>query len=242
MAKPPGTSSIKNKSGGSRAKHQKVKTARSRSLSSARWLERQLNDPYVRLAKQEGYRSRAAYKLLEMQEAKEILKPGQIVVDLGAAPGGWSQIAALLVKSPQGKGRVIALDILPIEPLPGVEILQGDFTEEPSELALAELLKGQMVDVVLSDMAAPTTGHAPTDHLRIMHLCDLAYDFAEKHLQEGGAFVAKIFQGGTQAELLQRLKKNFTKVKHIKPESSRKESTEMYVVATNFQRAKNEFA
>lgn len=223
---------------GTRTTKSRVRTAKGRKLSSTLWLERQLNDPYVQRAKREGYRSRAAYKILEMHDALKLFKPGQIVVDLGAAPGGWSQVAADKTKAREGKGMVIALDYLDITPIPGVTLLKEDFTSDEGERALIAMLDGKKADLVLSDMAAPTTGHTPTDHLRILALCDLAFAFACAHLAPGGAFLAKILQGGTEKELLTAMKLSFAKVKHIKPKASRKDSAEMYVVATGFRGGK----
>ncbi|HAA92587.1 MAG: rRNA methyltransferase [Rhodospirillaceae bacterium] len=221
----------KSKGGAGRGRHVRVKTARGRKTSSTRWLQRQLNDPYVREAQRLGYRSRAAFKLAELDDRFGFLEKGTRVIDLGAAPGGWSQVAAERLGD---EGRVFALDIAPIEPLAGVEIFEGDFYDDRM---LSELDKvvGMNVDVVLSDMAASATGHAKTDHLRIMALAEAAYDFAWPRLSDGGCFVAKVFQGGTERELLERLKRDFAKVVHAKPDSSRKESAEMYLVATGFR-------
>jgi 23S rRNA (uridine2552-2'-O)-methyltransferase len=222
------------KGSGTRALKQRLKTARKRTLSSQKWLERQLNDPYVARAKREGYRSRAAYKLLEIDEKYHLLKPGQRVVDLGAAPGGWSQIAARKVGSAAGKGRVVGIDLLPIETMPGVEFLQLDFLDETAPERLVELLGGP-ADIVMSDMAANTTGHKKTDHLRIMGLAEAAIHFAREILAPGGAFVAKVFQGGTESQLLADLKRDFATVRHVKPAASRADSSELYVLATGFR-------
>ncbi len=211
----------------------RVKTARKRSLSSTRWLHRQLNDPYVAAAKREGYRSRAAFKMIELDEKYKLLKPGLRVVDLGAAPGGWSQIVADKIKAGD-KGHLVALDILEMPPIPGVEIIHTDFTRDDAPDQIKALLKGQ-ADLVLSDMAAPTTGHNATDHLRIMHLADLAYDFAKDVLAPKGAFVCKLFQGGAEKELLDKLRKDFASVKHAKPPASRSDSAESYIVAQGFR-------
>jgi 23S rRNA (uridine2552-2'-O)-methyltransferase len=213
---------------------QRLKTARKRSLSSQKWLERQLNDPYVARARREGYRSRAAYKLLEIDDKHRLLKPGQRVVDLGAAPGGWSQIAARRVGSPDGRGRVVGIDLLPIDPMPGVEFVELDFLDESAPGRLTELLGGP-ADVVMSDMAANTTGHKKTDHLRIMGLAEAAAQFAREILAPGGAFVAKVFQGGTENQLLADLKRDFATVRHVKPQASRADSSELYVLATGFR-------
>jgi 23S rRNA (uridine2552-2'-O)-methyltransferase len=219
---------------GTRMLKQRLKTARKRSLSSQKWLERQLNDPYVARARREGYRSRAAYKLLEIDDKHRLLRPGQRVVDLGAAPGGWSQIAARRVGSPDGRGRVVGIDLLPIDPMPGVEFVELDFLDESAPGRLTELLGGP-ADVVMSDMAANTTGHKKTDHLRIMGLAEAAAQFAREILAPGGAFVAKVFQGGTENQLLADLKRDFATVRHVKPQASRADSSELYVLATGFR-------
>ncbi len=212
---------------------QRVKTANKRSLSSQKWLERQLNDPYVARAKREGYRSRAAFKLLEIDEKYKILKPGQKIVDLGAAPGGWSQIAAKVVGP---KGKVVGIDLLPIDPMAGVEFIQLDFLDESAPGKLIEMLGGP-ADIVMSDMAANTTGHKKTDHLRIIGLAEAAIYFAREILAPGGAFVAKVFQGGTENQLLADLKRDFAVVRHVKPAASRADSAELYVLATGFRGA-----
>ena len=223
---------MSEKSGsGVRNLKQRVKTANKRSLSSQKWLERQLNDPYVARAKREGYRSRAAFKLLEIDEKYKILKPGQKIVDLGAAPGGWSQIAAKVVGS---KGRVVGIDLLPIDPMPGVEFIQLDFLDESAPGKLIDMLGGP-ADVVMSDMAANTTGHKKTDHLRIIGLAEAAIYFAREILAPGGAFIAKVFQGGTENQLLADLKRDFAVVRHVKPAASRADSAELYVMATGFR-------
>jgi 23S rRNA (uridine2552-2'-O)-methyltransferase len=219
---------------GTRMLKQRLKTARKRTLSSQKWLERQLNDPYVTRARREGYRSRAAYKLLEIDDKHRLLKPGQRVVDLGAAPGGWSQIAARRVGSPDGHGRVVGIDLLPIDPMPGVEFVELDFLDESAPARLTELLGGP-ADIVMSDMAANTTGHKKTDHLRIMGLAEAAAQFAREILAPGGAFVAKVFQGGTENQLLADLKRDFATVRHVKPQASRADSSELYVLATGFR-------
>lgn len=221
--------------GGQRQLRQNLKFARKHSASSQRWLERQLNDPYVAAAKREGYRSRAAYKMKEIDERYHLLKPGQRVVDLGAAPGGWSQIAANRVKSLEGKGQVVAIDYLGVEPIPGVEILELDFTAETAEDELKSRLRDGRADVVLSDMAAPTIGHTKTDHLRIMGLAEAAAAFAVDVLAPGGVFLCKVFQGGTERDLLDILKRNFATVRHVKPPASRSDSAELYVLATGFR-------
>ncbi|MDF2964893.1 MAG: rrmJ [Rickettsiaceae bacterium] len=218
-----------------RGKFTRVKTAKSRSVSSTRWLQRQLNDPLVILAKKEGYRSRAAFKLLDIEEKFKIFKPGLKVLDLGAAPGGWTQVAVKLTKSldnPQSK--VIALDLLPIEEIPGAISLQKDFYDFDATDLLKETL-GSQADIVMSDMAANTTGHQATDHLKIIDLCERAYDFAVTILKPEGHFIAKIFQGGAEQILLSKIKQNFAQVKHFKPKSSRADSSEIYVIAIGFK-------
>lgn len=202
-----------------------------RSVSSRNWLERQLKDPYVARAKREGFRSRAAYKLAEIDDKYKVLKPGARVVDLGAAPGGWSEIAARRAGS---KGRVIALDILDLKPLPGVEFLNLDFLDETAPAQLKELLGGK-ADVVLSDMAANATGHRQTDHLRIMALAEAAALFAREVLAPKGTFLCKVLQGGTEARLLAELKRDFESVKHVKPPASRSDSAELYLLARGFR-------
>ena len=220
-------------SSGYRGKFTEVKTAKRRKTSSTRWLKRQLNDPFVAKSKLDGYRSRAAYKLIEINNKFQILKTGINVVDLGAAPGGWSQVAAKIIKSDaqSAKNKLIAIDLLPIEGIGGVISFEKDFYEEDAKDLIIDSLNGQLADVVLSDMAANTTGHSQTDHLRIMDLCENALIFALKILKPGGHFVAKIFRGGAEGDLLEIVKHNFKKVKHFKPESSRKESSEFYLVA-----------
>jgi 23S rRNA (uridine2552-2'-O)-methyltransferase len=212
----------------------RVKTARQRSLSSTLWLERQLNDPYAARAKREGFRSRAAYKLLEIDARYRFLKQGQSIIDLGAAPGGWSQVAVQKVGREMGHGRVIGIDLLAIEPLPGAEFKVMDFLDEAAPLLLKDWLGGR-ADVVLSDMAANATGHRKTDHLRIVGLVELAADFACEVLADRGAFLAKVFQGGTEHALLARLKSEFAVVRHVKPQASRADSAELFVLATGFR-------
>ena len=220
--------------GGSRKLTVKLRTAKGRKVGSTRWLQRQLNDPYVEEAKRRGYRSRAAFKLIEMDDKYRFLKPGMIVLDLGAAPGGWSQIAAERVGS-EGKGQVLAVDVSPIEPLPGVEVLTQDVSAEDAPASIRAALRGSHADVVLSDMASPATGHRATDHLRVVALVESALDLAEDVLKPGGTFLAKVFQGGAGGELVARLKRSFSKVHHVKPKASRKESPEVYVLATGFR-------
>lgn len=220
---------------GSRSVHTRVKTARGRSKSSVKWLQRQLNDPYVKKAKQEGWRSRAAYKLIEMNEKLNILKPGVHVVDLGAAPGGWMQVAAELTNAETSGSVIVGLDLIEIQAPPYTRFMQGDFTDEDAPEKLRELIGIPAVDVVLSDMAPNTTGHAKTDHIRIMNLCEMAFEFALEILKPNGSFVAKTLQGGTENLLLARMKQHFAVVKHLKPKASRQDSAEMYVVATGFK-------
>jgi len=216
---------------------EKVKTAKGRKLSSTRWLQRQINDPYVAEARARGFRSRAAFKLLELDDRFHILKAGQRVVDLGAAPGGWTQVAVERVgalRSGAKAGKVVGLDISEMEPVQGATLLHQDFLEPEAPELLKTALDGP-ADVVLSDMAAPATGHPATDHLRIIDLCEIALTFAEEVLSPGGAFVAKVLQGGTEHELLAHMKKLFKTVKHAKPPASRADSAEMYVIALGFR-------
>jgi 23S rRNA (uridine2552-2'-O)-methyltransferase len=249
--------------GAGRALHVKVKPKMRHTASSHAWLSRQLNDPYVQASKRDGWRSRAAYKLIEIDDKYHILKPGQRILDLGAAPGGWSQVAVERVKAAvaavaepeldgdttgqsdikgvsDGKrtktpGQVVAIDYLMFDPIQGVEILELDFTDATAEPRLTAMLRGGRADVVLSDMAAPTTGHTHTDHLRIMGLAEQAYVFAAEILTQGGTFLCKVFQGGSESELLKLLKRDFQTVRHIKPPASRAESAELYVLATGFR-------
>src|ERR1700761_8523885 len=214
--------------------HVTVKTGGKRKLSSKLWLERQLNDPYVAQAKRDGFRSRAAYKLLEIDDKHHFLKPGLSVVDLGAAPGGWSQIAAKRVGAADGKGKVVAIDLLPMPEIAGVSFARLDFLKDDAPEKLIAMMGGR-ADVVLSDMAANTTGHRKTDQLRILGLVESAAAFATDVLNPGGTFVAKVFQSGAEAELLAQLKRNFTSVKHVKPASSRTDSSERYVLAMGFR-------
>ncbi len=207
----------------------RLKKAAGRSSASQRWLTRQLNDPFVRAAKAQGYRSRAAFKLEALDEKFGLIRPGHLVLDLGAAPGGWTQVALR-----RGAARVAGIDLLPVAPLPGAEFLVGDFTDAALLPPLLASLGGAP-DLVLSDMAPNTTGHAATDHLRIVALAELALDCALQVLSPGGAFVAKLFQGGAQRELLDPMKQRFATVRHVKPPASRKDSSELYVVATGFR-------
>jgi 23S rRNA (uridine2552-2'-O)-methyltransferase len=211
----------------------RVKTGKGRKLSSKLWLERQLNDPYVARAKREGYRSRAAYKLMEIDDKARFLKKGARVIDLGAAPGGWSQVAAKRVHAPQ-QGRVVAIDVLAMDPLPGVDFIQLDFLD-PSAPAKLKAMLGGGADVVLSDMAANATGHRKTDHIKIVALVEAAAEFAREVLEPGGTFLAKVIQGGAEGELLALLKRDFKSVKHIKPPASRSDSAELYLLATGFR-------
>ncbi len=223
--------------GGARSLTVKLRTAKGRKIASTRWLQRQLNDPYVAAAKREGYRSRAAYKLTEIDDRYHVLKPGMVVVDLGAAPGGWSQVAAARVRAAGGKGRVIAADLSAIDPVPGVDVLALDVTDAEAGDAIKAALDGAAVDAVLSDMAAPSMGHRQTDHLRIIGLAEAALDIAEDVLKPGGAYLAKVLQGGAGNELVARLKQSFAKVQHVKPKASRADSAEVYVLATGFRGA-----
>lgn len=218
---------------GHRAVTVKLKNARGRKVSSQKWLQRQLNDPYVQKAHALGYRSRAAFKLLEIQEKFHVLKPGMKVVDLGAAPGGWTQVLMKLLPGFK-KGDIIALDILEMDHFSDVIHFQEDFTEQESVDQLNAVIPDG-VDVVLSDMAPQTIGHRATDHLRIIALVELAVDFALNTLRPGGSFVAKVLQGGTQQDLLQLMRKSFTTIHHFKPPASRKSSPEMYVIAQGFK-------
>jgi 23S rRNA (uridine2552-2'-O)-methyltransferase len=222
--------------GGARPLTQKVRTARGRKLSSKRWLERQLNDPYVAEAKAQGLRSRAAFKLMQLDEKFGLLPKGGRIVDLGAAPGGWSQVAQR--KAGDG-GFVLAVDILEMEPLPGVECMQLDFTGEDADGEVMRALGGP-ADTVLSDMAQPATGHRQTDHLRIVAMAELAHDFARQVLRPGGAFAVKLLQGGGQNEFLNLIKRDFEKVRFAKPDASRKDSAESYLVATGFRGGRGE--
>jgi 23S rRNA (uridine2552-2'-O)-methyltransferase len=219
---------------GGRALKTRVKMTRKRTPASARWLERQLNDPYVAQARREGYRSRAAYKLIEIDDKHKMLKRGERIIDLGAAPGGWSQVAAGRVGAHEGWGRVIAIDLLEMDPIEGVEFRQMDFHDRKAPDQLREWLGG-LADGVLSDMAANATGHRKTDQLRIIGLVELAADFASEVLAPGGFFLAKVLQGGAEGELLARLKRDFASVRHLKPKASRADSAELYLLATGFR-------
>jgi 23S rRNA (uridine2552-2'-O)-methyltransferase len=231
MTAPPG--------GGGRDLKVRVKSSKSRTPASRRWLERQLNDPYVAQAKREGLRSRAAYKLAEIDDKYRLFKPGGRVADLGAAPGGWSQIAAKRVGADGGEGegkagKVVAIDLLDMPAIAGVDFLNLDFLDPSAPDRLKALLGGP-ADVVLSDMAANATGHRKTDHLKIMALAEAAAEFAREVLRPGGAFLCKVLQGGTEGELLAALKRDFAHVRHVKPSASRADSAELYVLATGFR-------
>jgi len=214
--------------------HVTVKSGGKRKLSSKLWLERQLNDPYVAQAKRDGLRSRAAYKLIEMDDKFHFLKPGQAVVDLGAAPGGWSQIAAKRVGAAAGKGKVVAIDLLEMPEIIGVTFAQLDFLDASAPDKLREMMGGG-ADVVMSDMAANTTGHRKTDQLRIIGLVETAAEFAAEVLNPGGTFIAKVFQSGADADLVAQLKRDYASVRHIKPATSRQDSSERYVLAMGFR-------
>ena len=220
---------IKRPPSNSRGVSVKLKTALGRTTGSQKWLMRQLNDPYVRAAKEQGRRSRAAFKLIELDDRFHLIRPGLRCVDLGAAPGGWAQV---LVE--RGATKVVGVDLLHVDPVPGATILEGDFSDDAMPGLLRDLLGGK-ADLVLSDMAPNTTGHTETDHIRIIGLAELALHFAVEVLAPGGAFVAKVFQGGTERTLLDQLKQRFATVRHAKPPASRKESSELYVVATGFR-------
>lgn len=219
---------------GQRDLKQRVKRTHKFSHSSQLWLNRQLNDPYVKKAKTAGWRSRAAFKLIELDDKHHFIKSGQRLVDLGCAPGGWAQVAAERIGLQQGKGRIVGIDVLEVEPVPGVELLQMDFMDEDAPERLQQFIGGQ-VDGVMSDMAANTTGHKKTDHLRIIGLAEAALDFARGVLAPGGFFLCKLFQGGDTAELVTQLKRDFAAVRHVKPPASRSDSSELYVLATGFR-------
>lgn len=216
----------------------KLKKVRGRRASSVRWLQRQINDPYVSEAQRLGYRGRAAFKIMQLDDQFHFFKPGKRVVDLGCAPGGWSQVAVGRVKSTPDNPLVVGMDLLPADPIAGANLVQMDFTLDEAPAKLEELLGGHRADIVMSDMAANTTGVHSLDHLRIMGLLEMAYDFAIKVLNPGGVFIAKIFQGGTENEFLAEMKRDFAVVKHAKPDASRKDSSEVYVVATGFKGSK----
>jgi 23S rRNA (uridine2552-2'-O)-methyltransferase len=219
---------------GERPLRVRVERAKGRSVSSKRWLERQLNDPYVARARAQGFRSRAAFKLAEIDDKYRFLKPGGRVLDLGSAPGGWGQVAARRVGAAEGRGRVVAIDVSDMEPIVGVTFARLDFLDVEAPERLKALLGGP-ADEVLSDMAANATGHKRTDHLKIMALVEAATDFAGEVLAPGGAFLAKVLQGGTEAGLLAGLKRDFITVRHVKPTASRSDSAELYLLATGFR-------
>ena len=212
-----------------RLKSVSLRTSRGRTTAQQRWLSRQLNDPYVLAARKQGWRSRAAFKLIELDDRFSLIRPGMRVVDLGAAPGGWAQVAVQ-----RGAGQVVGVDLLPIDPVAGATLIQGDFNDPGLPDQLRAMLGGP-ADLVLSDMAPNTTGHAATDHLRIIALAELALDFAIQVLRENGGFVAKVFQGGSEKQMLTPMKQAFANVRHAKPPASRRESSELYVVATGFR-------
>jgi 23S rRNA (uridine2552-2'-O)-methyltransferase len=224
----------RDKLGGGRLKV-RVKTGKGRTVSQKQWLERQLNDPYVHEARKLGFRSRAAFKLSEIDDKYHFLKPGGVVVDLGAAPGGWSQVAAARVKSIEAKGKVIAIDMHGMDNLPGVVVFHKDFLDNDAPQLLIDAMGGQKADCVISDMAAHATGHRQTDHIQIMALAEAAHDFARQVLKPGGTFLAKVLRGGTEGELLKQLKLDFTKVVHVKPMASRDDSAELFVLAMGFR-------
>ncbi len=209
----------------------RLKTAKGRTVSSAKWLQRQLNDPYVQKSKIDGYRSRAAYKIKEIDDKLGFFKPGVTVVDLGSAPGGWAQVAM-----ERHVKKIVGIDLLPIDPIPGVVFLEMDFTEEDALDALNHELDGEKVDLVMSDIAPNTVGHKQTDHLRIMALVEMAYDFALNTLKPDGLFIAKVFQGGAQQDLVAQAKKDFKTIRHIKPPSSRQDSSESFFIASGFRK------
>jgi 23S rRNA (uridine2552-2'-O)-methyltransferase len=212
----------------------RLKTKKNRTVSQKRWLERQLNDPYVARAKREGMRSRAAYKLSEIDDKYHLLKPGARVVDLGAAPGGWSDVAAKRIGAPEGRGKVVAIDLLEMAPIAGVAFRRIDFLDPGAPAVLHEMLGGG-ADVVLSDMAANATGHKKTDQLKIMALVEAGAEFAREVLRPGGAFLTKVLQGGTEPKLLAELKRDYAAVRHVKPQASRADSAELYLLATGFR-------
>jgi 23S rRNA (uridine2552-2'-O)-methyltransferase len=214
---------------------ERVKTGKGRTVSQKIWLERQLNDPYVHEAKKLGYRSRSAFKLIEIDDKYEILKPGYRVVDLGAAPGGWCQVAAKRVRAEEGKGKVVGIDMHSMDPIPSVTLFKKDFYDEDAPAVLIEALGGEQADCVLSDMATHATGHKQTDHINIIALVEAGYDFAKTILKPGGTYLAKVLRGGTEGALLTSLKKDFRTVRHVKPMSSRDDSAELFMLATGFR-------
>ena len=220
---------------GGRALKERVKTGKGRTVSQKIWLERQLNDPYVKEARKLGYRSRAAFKLIENDDKYRFLKPGGQVVDLGAAPGGWSQVAAKRVKAEEGRGSVIAIDLHGMDPIPAVNIFKMDFYDDDTPQLLIDALGGEKADCVLSDMAAHATGHRQTDHINIIALAEAGYEFARAVLKPGGTYLAKVLRGGTEGELLKLMKKDFATVRHVKPMASRDDSAELFVLAMGFR-------
>ncbi len=220
---------------GARTLKVRVKTGKGRTVSQKIWLERQLNDPYVLEAKKQGYRSRAAFKLIEIDDKYKFLKPGGLVVDLGAAPGGWSQVSAVRVKAESGRGKVIAIDMHGMDPIPAVTIFKKDFYDDDAPQILIDALGGAKADVVLSDMAAHATGHRQTDVINIIALAEAGYYFAKEVLKPGGAYLAKVLRGGTEGEILKLLKKDFATVRHVKPMASRDDSAELFVLAMGFR-------
>ncbi len=235
VTKKPFSKSGKNPNPRGQQKKKRVKTAKKRSHASTRWLQRQLNDPYVAEAQAQGYRSRAAFKLVQLDEQLNLIKKGQNIIDLGAAPGGWTQIIVDKVKPEETGAKVVALDILEMDELPGAIVLHMDFMDNDAPDKLKEAMDGEKADLVVSDIAPPTIGHKQTDHLRIMALVEAAYYFAIEVLNPGGNFVAKVFQGGAENDLLADMRKNFAKVKHVKPDASRSDSSEIYVVGLGFR-------
>ena len=221
----------KKKTPSGREPAKRLKTARGRTTSSSRWLQRQLNDPYVQKAQIDGYRSRAAYKIKDIDDKLGFFKPGVTVVDLGAAPGGWAQVAM-----ERRVKKVVGIDLLPIDPLPGVVFLEMDFTDDEALVALEREIEDKKVDVVMSDIAPNAMGHKQTDHLRIMALVELAYDFAINNLKPDGIFIAKVFQGGAQQDIVATARKDFKTVRHIKPPSSRQDSSETFFIASGFRK------
>lgn len=224
----------RDKLGGGRLKV-RVKTGKGRTVSQKNWLERQLNDPYVHEARKLGYRSRAAFKLSEIDDKYHFLKAGGVVIDLGAAPGGWSQVAAARVKSLDGKGKVIAIDMHGMDELPGVIVFKKDFYDDDAPQLLIDAMDGRKADCVISDMAAHATGHRQTDHIQIMALAEAGHDFARQVLKPGGTYLAKVLRGGTEGELLKTLKQDFARVMHVKPMASRDDSAELFVLAMGFR-------
>jgi 23S rRNA (uridine2552-2'-O)-methyltransferase len=221
---------------GDRRLKERIKDKKERTVSQKQWLERQLNDPYVHEARKRGYRSRAAFKLVEIDDKYKFLKPGGYIIDLGAAPGGWSQISSDRVKSVEGKGRVVAIDMHSMDEMPGVTIFKKDFLEDDAPKLLIDALGGK-ADAVISDMAAHATGHRQTDHIQIMGLAETAHAFARDVLKPGGTFLAKVLRGGTEGDLLKQLKLDFATVRHVKPMASRDDSAELFVLATGFRKA-----